>query len=110
MSIQETRRRNYREQCHRRSRLEICLEVLRVVKSGVKKPTRIMYAIRVSWNPVIQILERLVSQELIRKIEAKDNKRSIYYYEITQNGLKVLDYFDREKDLLRTLGSTRYKA
>lgn len=109
MSIQETRRRNYREQCHRRSRLEICLEALRTINSGVKKPTRIMYAVNISWNPLVRILKLLVYQEFIRKIEAKDNKQSTYYYEITQSGLKALNYFDREKDLLRIMGSTNYK-
>jgi len=110
MSIQEPERGNYSESSHRRSRLEICLEVLRVVKSGVKKPTRIMYAVNISWNPLVRILKLLVSKGFIRKVEAKDNKQSTYYYEITQSGLKVLNYLDQEKDLLRIMESTNNNA
>ena len=106
MSIQETEHGNYSESVHRRSRLEICLEILRVVKKGVKKPTRIMYAVNVSWNPVIQILELLVSQGFISDIEVKGDKRTTRHYMITQSGLKVLNYLDREKDLLRIIEST----
>jgi len=110
MSIQETLSANYQESRHRRSKLEICLELLRVVASGVKKPTRIMYAVNISWTPLVRILKLMVSKGFIRKIEAKDNKQSTYYYEITQSGLKVLNYFDREKEFLKLMESTSNNA
>jgi len=106
MSIQELGHENYQESYHRRSKLDICLDVLRAVKKGVKKPTRIMCAVNMSWSPLQKILTSMVSGEFIRKIEAKDNKHSKNYYEITQSGLNVLNYLNKETDFLRLIEST----
>lgn len=109
MSVQDTGRWNDREKLHRRSKLEICLDVLRIVEKGVKKPTKIMYGANISWVPVKQILRLMVSEGFIREIESKRDKRTIRYYEITQSGLNVLKYLDEEKDLLRLIESTHSK-
>ena len=106
MSIQELGHENYQESYHRRSRLDICLDVLRVLKKGVKKPTRIMYAVNISWRPLQKILEAMVSGGFISKSKAKGNRQSKHYYEITQSGLNVLNYLDKETDFLRLIEST----
>jgi len=87
---------------HRRSKLEIYLDVLWIVKNGTKKPTRIMYGANISWKPLKRILKSLVSQGLIREVDARENrdKRTSTYYELTQKGDNVIRYFNRAKSLL----------
>lgn len=86
----------------RRSKLEIHLDVLWIIKNGTKKPTRIMYGANLSWKPLQRILQSMVSQDLIREIDAQSNrdKRTSIFYEITQKGENVVKYFNRAKDLL----------
>ncbi len=105
MSIYEIERGNHQKSYHRRSRLEICLDILRAVQKGVNKPTRIMYAVNISWNPLQKVLGSLVSAGFIGEIESKGDKRTTRRYEITQSGLNVLRYLDRE-DFLRLLDTT----
>ena len=91
-----------RPMTRRRSKLEIYLDVLWIIKNGTRKPTRIMYGANLSWKPLQRILRSMVSQELIREIDASDNrdKRTNTYYEITQKGENVVKYFNRAKDLI----------
>lgn len=86
----------------RRSKLEIYLDVLWIIKNGTKKPTRIMYGANISWKPLKRILKSLVSQGLIREVDARENrdKRTSTYYELTQKGDNVIRYFNRAKSLL----------
>jgi len=106
MVSQETEHENYPKSYHRRSRLDISLDVLRTVKRGVMKPTRIMYAVNISWRPLQNILEAMVSGGFISKSKAKGNRQSKHYYKITQSGLNVLSYVDKDTDFLRLLEST----
>ena len=53
----------------RRSKLDLVLGVLRAVKSGTDKPTRIMYTVNLSWKPTQTILNSLVGQGLLSLIE-----------------------------------------
>ena len=86
----------------RRSKLEIYLDVLWVIKNEAKKPTRIMYGANLSWKPLKQILKSMVSQGLISEIATQGarDKRTNRYYEITQKGENVVRYFNGAKDLL----------
>ena len=83
-----------------RSKLDIMLSVLSTVKKGVDKPTRIMYATNLSWNPIQEVLSSLVKQELLREIEVPGNKRSRRRYEVTEKGVNVLTYFEGASELL----------
>jgi len=84
----------------RRSRLDIVLKVLSVVREGVDKPTRIMYAANLSWKPTQHILGSLVQRGLLREIEDAGSRRSKRRYEITEKGANVVSYFERAKGLL----------
>jgi len=84
----------------RRSRLDIVLKVLSVVRDGVDKPTRIMYAANLSWRPTQRILSSLVQQGLLREIENTGSRRSTKRYEIMEKGASVVNYFERAKGLL----------
>jgi predicted transcriptional regulator len=84
----------------RRSKLDIMLSVLSTVKEGVDKPTRIMYATNLSWNPLKEVLSSLVKQELLREIEVPRIKRSRRRYEVTEKGVNVLTYFEGASEIL----------
>ncbi len=86
----------------RRTKLELYLDVLWVIKNGTRKPTRIMYGANLSWKPLQRILESLVSQELLRAVDATEgrDKRTNTIYELTQKGENVIQYFNRAKELL----------
>jgi len=84
----------------RRSKLEIMLKVLEAVREGVDKPTRIMYAANMSWNPTQEVLARLVEDGLIRVTEESGGRRSKKRYEITEKGANVIRYFQGVKALI----------
>lgn len=86
----------------RRSKLEIYLDVLWTIKSGTRKPTRIMYGANLSWKPLQRILNSMVDQGLVREVQprGKRDKRSSVTYEITQKGENVVRYFNGAKNLL----------
>ncbi len=84
----------------RRSKLNIQLEVLKAVREGVDKPTRIMYAANMSWNPVRKILDSLVDVGLLSVISNTVGKRAKRRFEITEKGVSVLNYFEGAKELV----------
>ena len=86
----------------RRSRLEIFLDVLGIIKGGTRKPTRIMYGANLSWKPLQGILRSMVAQGLIVEVDAAGNrdKRTTTLYEITQKGENIIRYFNKARDLL----------
>ena len=81
----------------RRSRLEIYLDILKAIKNGINKPTRIMYATNLSWTPLQEVLESMLSQNLIQITE--NNRRKKYF--ITKKGEKILRYFNEVTRVLK---------
>lgn len=82
----------------RRSRLEIMLEALAAVRGGEDKPTRIMYAVNLSWGPTQRMLFHLVEIGLleVRTASGRFKKR----YVMTEKGVNVLDYFEKARKIL----------
>ncbi len=63
-----------------------------------------MYNANLSWQPLMQMLNSLISQDLIREIDSslegrKRDKRTSRLYEITMKGEQVIRYFKEAKDL-----------
>lgn len=83
---------------HKRSRLEIYLDVLKVIQQGTHKPTRIMYKTNLSWKPLMKILDSMMDQDLIHK--AEDGKHTTYG--IAEKGRSILEYFDNAMKLIET--------
>ena len=83
---------------HKRSRLEIYLDVLKVIRQGTHKPTRIMYRTNLSWKPLMKILDSMLDQGLIYK--AEEGKHTTY--NIADKGRNVLEYFDSAMKLIET--------
>ncbi len=85
---------------HRRSKLEIQLNILSSVMNGVDKPTRIMYAANMSWRPVQRNLSYLVEQGLLDRQVNLESRKSKSRYVITEKGIHVLEYFKKAKEIL----------
>ncbi|HUS78723.1 MAG TPA: winged helix-turn-helix domain-containing protein [Patescibacteria group bacterium] len=88
---------------HRRSKLEVYLDVMWAIKNGTKKPTRIMYESNLSWKPLKRTLDSLIKQDLIQEYDPTHlrDKRTTACYELTQKGENVIKYFKRAEDLLQ---------
>ena len=80
----------------KRSKLEIYLDILSVIKSGAQKPTRIMYRTNLSWVPMREILQSMIVHGLIVKRETEHRKR----YEITEKGRTALESLNKAKELM----------
>jgi predicted transcriptional regulator len=85
----------------RRSKLEIYVDVLSIIKNGTAKPTRIMYEANLSWDHLHRILQPMLDQGLIVEIDTTNDrrrdKRTNKRYEIAQKGENVLRYFKDTK-------------
>jgi predicted transcriptional regulator len=86
----------------RRAKIEIYLEVLKVIKKGTTKPTKIMYGANLSWKLLQESLNSMMDQELVEEIDATElgDKRTNKFYRITKKGDSVIRYFDHGKGLL----------
>lgn len=88
----------FMESSNRRSKLEICFEVLEVINQGVCKPTRIMYASNLSYAALTDVLSTLKSSAFIHE---QRTKRSKYY--ITPKGQDALRYYNKSLEGLQEL-------
>lgn len=85
----------------RRSRFEIYVDILTEIMNGTKKPTKIMYAANLSYQPLKHILQSLLDQGLIEEEDGKiKDKRTKVKYCLTQKGLNVVRYYSKAKDLV----------
>ena len=75
----------------KRSKLEIYLDVLKTIRKGTYKPTRIMYRTTLSWKPLMDVLVSLETQGLI-VVRSEGNHK---FYEISDKGKNVLQYFSK---------------
>jgi len=82
----------------RRSRLELILSILSIVRDGKDKPTHIMYSTNMSWTSTQNILFQLVELGLLEVRTASESSRR--RYTITEKGINVLDYFEKAKEIL----------
>ena len=89
----------------RRSKLEICIDMLSKIKSGERKPTRIRYKANLSLRTFNQIIASLRNQGMIEVIDSKD-RRSRVLYGITEKGEDVLMNFDRGQSLLELVDTS----
>ncbi len=78
---------------YKRSRLDICFDILKVVERGVAKQTKIIYKAYLSWQILNQVLPILVTKGFIREELLKNSKR----YCITDKGNNAIFY--RRKSL-----------
>ena len=79
----------------RRSRIELCVDVLRAVEKGRFSPSRICCAANLSYDRVMKYIEFLCEQEMVNKAVGKKNG-----YVITEKGLSFIRYFKKVENVL----------
>ena len=82
----------------RRSRLELYLDVLRLINDGVKTPDEMMEAMGIPSGQMHNIIISVVSQGLVRELNQGSDQPGICY-EITRKGENVLRYFSQVEDI-----------
>ncbi|MEM2935615.1 MAG: winged helix-turn-helix domain-containing protein [Candidatus Bathyarchaeia archaeon] len=80
-----------------RSTIELYADVLKVMAEGNRKPTHIMYKANLSWLKLEGCLSSLGKRGLIKSVVEDKGVR----YEITERGMKALDYFGKMESALR---------
>ena len=81
----------------KRSKLEIYVDILRILSRGETKPTRIMYKANLSWIPLQEVFKHLIDQNIIRELETSKRKE----YVITDKGRRALRYFEGRTRLIK---------
>ena len=95
---------------NRRSQLEIYIDVLKTIKEGTTKPTRIMYGANLSWKLLQGVLLSLVDQDLIEEVDQSGSrdKRTNVIYRVTSKGDSVIKYFGQAKYLIDVNGEASF--
>jgi predicted transcriptional regulator len=83
----------------KRSRLEIYVDILKTVKSGVNKPTAILFRCNLAWKPFMGILETFVNNSLIEVVDRGIRKT----YKLTERGQEFLKQFESAEVFIATL-------
>ncbi|OGD59177.1 hypothetical protein A3K78_08730 [Candidatus Bathyarchaeota archaeon RBG_13_52_12] len=85
----------------RRSKFEIYIDIMSLIKNGIHIPTRIMYNANLSWKPLKEILKSLCLQGVIQETSGNgDDKRTKRNYVLTEKGENILRYFNKAKCLM----------
>ena len=76
----------------KRNKTQMYIDVLRAVKDGLKKPTRIMYRSNLSWRPLKNILDELATLGLVERktVNPQNGYRKRAIYMITKKGAKIV--------------------
>lgn len=86
----------------RRSKYELCIDVLKSIKDGNYKTTRIMYGVQMSYPSLKNVLDLLIDKELVYKIPSgDDDKRTNNWYKISKRGMKVLEYYHKAEEIMQ---------
>jgi predicted transcriptional regulator len=87
-----TQRLSIRFEKVKRNRTQICIDVLKAIKEGYSKPTRIMYRSNLSWHSLKNMLSELETLGLIQKEMKKprNGTRLRSTYTITEKGMKIV--------------------
>jgi predicted transcriptional regulator len=87
----------------RRSWLEIYVDVLKTIRSGVNKPTLIRNRCNLAWKPFMGILGTLISNDLVVAVEGSSRKT----YKLTDKGVEFLRQFESAEAFIAHLKGQR---
>lgn len=107
-------RKNGEPRIARRSPLEVCFDVLRVISENQPvRPTQVMYRSNLSWTVMQCNVKRLIERELVEKVHARYDGRALLpggerwsFLRLTPKGVQALSSFNEGKLAVgRSLGS-----
>lgn len=82
----------------KRSKLEIYLDVLKAIRDGEHRPTRIMYASNLSWKPLKLSLDQMIEKKLVTT-ETNDGNNRVSYF-VTDKAKEIIEYFEHAKTMM----------
>jgi len=88
----------------RRSKLEMYIDILKVLAHGPLKLTHIMYKANVNCSVLKEYLDFLIKQNLV---EERTVGKTRVVYAITQRGITVLKYFRELRQVLPIIEEAR---
>jgi len=89
----------------RRSQFEVCLDILKAVAEGRKRPTHIMYRANLSWVRLKKYLDFLIAKGLLKKNVSGSGGA---VFSLTEKGREVVKYYlEIEMILLAALPKKR---
>lgn len=80
----------------RRTRLEIIADILEILSTGCRPPTRLATEANLAYDRMMKIVEALIERDLV--------KEDAGVFCITQNGHKFLEAYRQWRYFLDTLG------
>lgn len=87
----------------KRGSLQVCLEMLEAINSGVHKPTRIMYKVNLSWNTCQSMIDFMLERGFIEhRVIGEGGPKTIrthHQYFLTEKGVAALKAYKSIKDL-----------
>ncbi len=86
----------------KRSKIEIYLEILKTLKSGIDKPTNVMYKCNLAWKPFKNDLKTLIDNRLIEIVD-RGSRRT---FKLTEKGQEFLKQFETAEAILVDLRKT----
>ena len=86
----------------RRTRLEIYFDVLRAIKNGNDRKTRMMHAANISGHRLNEILDSLICQGFIEELKTLHwgDKQISVKYDFTPKGEKIMNYLEYTEEFL----------
>ena len=91
-----------RGQFNRRSRMETCCEIMKVVAAGAQKPTHIMYRANLSWSVMRHYIRHLEDKGIIESTVVEGRR----VYQLTNKGFALLNKYLSISDELRYIEGT----
>ena len=74
----------------RRSRIEICIDILDAISKGSTRPTHIMYKANLSWGIMCVYLDVLQKLHLIEAKMGREKTNGYKEWELTPKGFRIL--------------------
>jgi predicted transcriptional regulator len=74
----------------RRSKLEVYVDILKVLSQRPLRLTRIMQKVNLNYNVLIECIDFLLKQKLVEKRKLSESR---VFFEINPEGIAVLKYF-----------------
>lgn len=81
---------------HRRSRIELYVDILQAITNGRESPARMVCAANLSYDRVVKCLDFLEDQSLIQRRSDTRKRR----YKVTPRGMDVMKYFSQVQMVL----------
>ncbi|MEM2351647.1 MAG: winged helix-turn-helix domain-containing protein [Thermoproteota archaeon] len=97
------KRDELRMEVWRRSKIEVCLDVLRTIqREKVARPTRIMYKSNTAWVLLQSILNSFMKSGLIESVELGSGGRRAY--RLTDEGRRAIEILEAACEITRKVG------